>query len=328
MRLRPLIATAAALVAAVAASLVTAAPATAAPAVDATPTHLPRGADLAAPHLDGRTIVEGAVRIRVRPGGLVRLLGKAGTAYVVTVTSTNGLRGRLVRYTADGASTTIGRGDFYDAELSGDGARVLLTRTKLRPETRTVVEALDSTTGALSATTVVKGFASVLDATGDTAVLGSWAPHAATRRWTLSTGAVTRVARRTGYAADVAHDLLASYTDDPYDGGCTVVSRLSDPTVRLWRSCRERVEEFSTDGSHLALVDILSDGIGPGAVLVRTTSGTPVATYVLDRGWFGRMSFESPTTLVAEAFGPRRGAVVRCDAQACERASGYVRSLV
>ena len=46
------------------------------------PRNLPRGADVSIPHLEGKTIVDGAIRVRVKAPTL-RLLGKSGASYVV-----------------------------------------------------------------------------------------------------------------------------------------------------------------------------------------------------------------------------------------------------
>ncbi|WP_180933751.1 hypothetical protein [Nocardioides ungokensis] len=46
----------------------TAAPASAVPVTVLRPADLPRGPDVAIPHLEGRTVVDGSVRVRIRAG--------------------------------------------------------------------------------------------------------------------------------------------------------------------------------------------------------------------------------------------------------------------
>ena len=84
-----------AVVGALAATLV-AAPASAVPTMTIKPTKLSRGADVAIPHLEGKTVVDGSVRIKVK-APTVRLVGKSGTAYVVGTAGRTGRRPRAVR---------------------------------------------------------------------------------------------------------------------------------------------------------------------------------------------------------------------------------------
>ena len=81
------------------------------------------------------------------------------------------------------------------------------------------------------------------------------------------------VARNAGYAADLSADLFAAYTGRSYRNGCTVVRKVSTGQ-QVWKSCKERVAEFNADGTRMATIDLLSDGIGPGY----SRSATPPAT--------------------------------------------------
>ena len=137
--------------------------------------------------------------------------------------------------------------------------------------------------------------------------------------WTTSTNSVGVVARDSGYDGDLSADVLATYTKDPYQGGCTVVRTLSTG-AQLWKSCKERVEGFNADGSRIATVDILSDGIGPGYVAVRGSTGHKFGAYTV-KGWFGAIAFETTTAVLLETNGPRKAATVRCTDVGCERAS-------
>jgi hypothetical protein len=160
----------------------------------------------------------------------------------------------------------------------------------------------------------------VLDAQGTKVAIGGFDDDG-TQLWDTATDAVTVVSKRAGYRADLSLNLLASFTKDPYDGGCTVLSSITKPGKRLWQSCDDAVVAFSPDGSHMALAHILSDGLGPTAIDVRTAAGKAVGKYNVKNGWFGQLEFESADTLLLETSGPHKTATVRCKATACERAS-------
>jgi hypothetical protein len=185
-----------------------------------------------------------------------------------------------------------------------------------------VLRRYDTTTGDVTLKQKLPGYARVLDYDGSTAVVGGFGP-VWTSTWDLTDNSVHQVVRRAGYEADLATDRLAVFTKDPYQGGCTRVSTLSDPATALWRSCDEAVEAFSTDGSHLATIFILSDGIGPGSVTLRRTTGRKVGEYDAPF-YFGRIWFEDGSHVLADTFARTKGAVVRCDGDGCERATKVV----
>ena len=132
--------------------------------------------------------------------------------------------------------------------------------------------------------------------------------------------------RRFAGIADLGHDLLATYTEDPYLDGCTVLSRLSRPGRTLWTSCRERVESFDPDGTGIATVHILSDGVGPGRVSVRAVRGTLQARYDAEQ-WFGAIRWEDADTVLLDTNGTQY-ATVRCTLAACENATDPEPALV
>ena len=296
------------------AATLVAAPSSAVATTTLNPPKLPRGADVAIPHLEGKTIVDGATRIRIKAPTL-RLLGKSGTSYIVGTADPQGAHGQFFRVQPDGTRTKLGRADIFQTELSDDGQR--LVTTKVPSNRKTIVTVWSATSGDTVASRSFKGYASALDADTDRVLVGG---PGKTWLWTTSTDSVGVVAREAGYAGDLSADVLASYTKDPYQGGCTVVRKLSTG-AQLWKSCKERVEGFNADGSRMATIDILSDGIGPGYVAVRGSTGHKFGAYTVTRGWFGAIDFETTTAVLLETNGPRKAATVRCIDAGCERAS-------
>lgn len=280
------------------------------------PGSLPRGADVAIPHLEGKSVVDGDVRIQVR-GATVRLLGKSGAAYVVNTLNRDFTVSRLLRVGSDGSTTVLAEGDegeLAEPLLSSDGLRVLAVRYRGKS---TTVRAWSVATGQVEAKRLFRGFPSLLDARGDQVLLGVWGRG--TLSWDLSGDSVVRLTKRVGGAASLEDDLLSSYTADPYQGGCTVVSRISATGDTLWKSCQERVESFAPGGRRMVTVHLLSDGIGPNEASVRTLDGRLVARYTV-QGWFGALTFESSKALLLEINGKRRATTVRCVKDDCERA--------
>ncbi len=302
------------LVAGLVTSLV-AAPASAAAPTTLSPAKLPRGADVSIPHLEKKTIVDGAVRVRVK-APTVRLLGKSGTAYVVATANKSGGGGKILRVSADGTTTKLARSNAYMTDLSGDGQTLFASKV-LRNRT-TVVTVRSAMTGALVATRSFRGYVSALDAETDRVLVGSLRK---TWLWTTTTDSVGVVARLGGYEGDLSADVFAGYTKDPYNGGCSIVSRISTGE-QLWKSCKERVDSFNADASRMATIDLLSDGIGPTYVAVRSGSGHKLGAYLVKAGgWFGEIGFETNTALLLQTNAPRKAATVRCTDSGCERAS-------
>jgi hypothetical protein len=268
------------------------------------------------PHLEGRTVVDGDRRTRVR-GARVALVGWTERAYVVTRSNRAYTRHTTLRVRHDGTRRTLLRSTTADPSaltLSGDGEHLVVVDDRRAPR-RTTVTVRSARDGAVVARRAVRGSASVLDMEEGRLVLGAWGPGR-TWWWNALSGATKRIADRPGYAADISGNRLASYTRDPYDGGCSVATTLTGR--RLWRSCDERVAAFSPEGRRMATVHILSDGLGPTKVTARTARGGLVATY--RARWFGDVYWETESALLLDAHGTRRATVARCVADACERA--------
>ena len=300
--------------------LLAAAPASASvPTTEINPGALPRGEDVALPHMEGRVIVDGDTRVRVDAPRVV-LLGTSGDGYVVHTSGKDGYsRGRAFRVEPDGSTQLLARHTTAaDLLLTDDGDHLVRARTL--PKERTSVLVVDARTGDEVATRVFHRWVFSLDGDDGRVVLSSWTPVARTVWWHFESGTVRSIVGRTGGVADIGADRLGSYTGDPYAGGCYVLSTLSDPTDVLWRSCGERAVAFSPDGRKVALVGILDDGLGPTQVTVRRVSGgTVLARYATS--WFGEVRWESNDALLLDANGKRKSATVRCVLTDCERAS-------
>jgi hypothetical protein len=313
--------TTAALAAVMAGSLVAAPAAGAGEPVPTTrirPAALDRGADISVPYVRKRTIVDGPLRITL-DAPFVRLLGKAGSDYVVHVARADHSHARILRVTpSDERATLLNGVDGFSVHLSSDGSR--LANAVVRGTGRTIVKEWSATTGVLDVQRSFDGVVSILDFAGSTLVLGASGPA---RTFTFDVAALEthQLSKQQGYAASVAGDRLATYTGDPYHGGCTRVSKLTAPKVELWSSCRQRVERFSPTGRRVATVALLSDGVGPDVVRVLASRGRTLARYSVD-GWFAQLRWETDRRLLLDANGSRQFAVVRCVAADCQRATG------
>lgn len=282
------------------------------------PRDLPRGADVLIPHVeDDRVFVDGARRVEI-DADRVDLLGASGDAFLLSTTDDEGtsLR-RVVRLEPDGTTTVLLRGAAaYLVRLTADGSRLVQARVGMHRPWRTTISSWSARTGALRARHVIDGYADLVDADRRRAVLSS---GSRTFWFHLRSGRRTPIVARGASAGDIETDRLSTYTGDPYLGGCTVVSRLSRPRVALWRSCKERVHNFSPDGASMMTIDLLADGIGPSRVWVRRVRGDLVGRYVTD--WFGAIEWEDDDTVLLDVNGRHNSATVRCTAQACETAS-------
>lgn len=289
--------------------------------VEIRPGSLERGANPQIAFQDRKLILDGDVRIEVDVKNMW-LVGETGDGYLV-LTWGSGNRYQLRRVDTDGDLTVVRRGGpvLASAVLSDDGSRFATARAGRDEST---VRVYDATDGTLQASRVVRGSATVLDLDATRVVIGTWGPNR-TLSWNTTTDRRRVVVKKVGYAASIESDRIAWYTRDPYRNGCSVIAPLSDTGTRLWRSCRQRVAEFSADGGRLATIALLSDGIGPNEVQVREVEGT-----LLDRyraAWFGRIAFEDADTVLLHAFGEQKAAITRCTDAKCERASRLRRAI-
>jgi hypothetical protein len=278
---------------------------------------LDKGPAPTVPYVVDRVLHDGAVSVQL-PRGITRFLGKAGDDYLVQGYNQASALERVVRITPAGARTVLVEGtSLSDATLSPDGATFVASKTG--NSLRTTLRRFDAGTGAVTLRHKLDDYANVLDYDGTVAVVGGFS-KVGTALWDVNTDEVTQISTQPGVEADLAADRLARLTKDPSVGGCTVVSALSRPNKVLWRSCEEVVVAFSPDGSRIATVHILSDGLGPSRFTLRKTAGRKLAVYDAPY-YFGGIWFEDGRHILADAFAKTKGAIVRCDGDGCERAT-------
>jgi hypothetical protein len=216
---------------------------------------------------------------------------------------------------ADGTTTRLARANVYQTILSADGTRVV--GTKVVRSLKTIVTAWDATTGARLGQRTFAVYTTALDAQDVRILLGNGTKALL---WDTGTNVVVKVSRDAGYVGDLSGDVVGTFTKDPYDGGCSVVRRISTGE-RLWRSCTERVAAFNADATRIATIAILSDGPGLGRIDARTIAGKHLGRYQVKSGWFGEIRFETSTALLLDVNGARKAFTARCTGPACERAS-------
>ncbi len=289
----------------------------AAPSVTIHPAQLDRGPDVAGPHVEGRTLVDGSTRLTFHDP-VVTYLGRSGDRYVVHLMTRAGNRERVIAVGGGAPRRVLLRGvQPAEAILSDDGRDLLAARW--RPGTgTTTVRVLSARTGRPVAHRQLRGAVSLLDADASRVVLGGWRP-ARTLVWNYRSGSARLVNHHSGYLASLAAGRLASYTGDPYDGGCSVLTTLGGQ--RLSRSCSERVVAISPSGHRVATVGLLADGPGSSAAHVRRAAGGRELVEYRAPYVFGRISWEDDQTLLLDTLTTRKVATVRCVAEECERAS-------
>ena len=287
-----------------------------APTVSIHPAQLDRGPDVPGPHVEGRVLVDGSMRMAFRAPS-VTYLGKSGNRYYVHLMRRDGSHARVLWITPSEKQKVLVRGlSPALVWLSGDGRDLLSAPKQTAEETR--IEVVNARTGRPVATRTFAGGVSVLDADESRAVLGGWGPNR-TFWWNYRSDATRVINHRPGYAASIAADRLASYTRDPYLGGCSVLTTLSG--ARLSRSCSERVVAISPSGRRVATVGILSDGPGASAATVRRASGGAALVHYEAPYVFGWIRWQDDTTLLLDTFTTRKVTTVRCVLDSCERAS-------
>ncbi len=304
---------------ALAAPMLLSGPASAAPAqVTIKPGTLKRGPDEVGPHLHGTTIHDGTVRVKLKVGR-VRMLGKWNTAYVVVTGNRQWGNTKLVRVSKSGKTRLLVAGiDPFNAQLDADGNQVAYSYGDSTQKPTIGVYDL-----VQKKETDSRSFASLptlLDFDLSRVIASFWDFRIKTVTWDTVTDTVARVNRKQSNYASIANDLIGFFNKDPQAGGCQVLAHLTNQADRLWRSCKERIQDVSPNGRRLATIPLLSDGIGPADIMVRKAGGRALAHYSID-GWFGRIAWETDTRLLMESNGAVKAALVRCRIDVCNRAS-------
>lgn len=269
--------------------------------------------------VEGRTIVDGDLRIKVAAPH-VTMLGRHGEDYLVVATDAEYRRWRVARVTRDGTTSRVLGGPGYrpDLLLADGGGHLALNR--YTRDNRARLGIFDTTTGELVRERTFRRTVTPLDFGVRRMVLSEWGANPRQERtfwWNPFTNAVVKITDKPGYIADITAGRLGLSLGDPYQGGCQEVVRLSAPRTRLWHSCRDSVQSFSPAGKRMVTAHILTDGPGPFVVQVRGARGRVLDTY--RSKWFGLMGWESDRHLVLQAAGPRNVAMTRCTLSSCER---------
>ncbi|MBS2937466.1 hypothetical protein KDN32_06900 [Nocardioides sp. J2M5] len=306
--------TAAALVAALATGLGLVAPAgAAAPTTELQPQRLDRGPDVAVAHVEDFDFVAGDLRVDLA-GRVVRVIGESGDGWVVGTD-----RRRVIRIEPDGSTRTLLRKvDVTLTTLSEDGSRLVTLDHPARR--RTAVQTFSALDGSAGPERTFGGWPEVVTADERQVLVRH---DGRLVRWRTGPDRVRLVTRRLSALASIEHDLLETYTKDPYVGGCVRMVRLSDLADTVWRSCSQRVVALSPDGTRMLTVGILVDGLGPNEIDLRRTDGKRLATWTTN--WFGGWQWESPDAVLLQVNGQRKSSTVRCVLDACENASDPVK---
>lgn len=284
------------------------------------PGALPSGPETPLLHLVDRTIVDGDIEVDVTRARYVTLLGRSGDDYVVITSDRNFTNWRLQRVSSEGEQTVVagGRASQPNGRLADGGGHVVL---EIQRREGTVLWVVDAFTGRLVARRAF-GYVSVLDFGPRRMVLGQWEHRATPARtfwWNPFNDRTPRIARHSGYIADVSADRVGVLLGDPYRGGCQKVMTLSRPRTTLWRSCTDLALSISPGGERMVSADILVDGPGPNMIQVRAQRGRVLDTYRSQ--WFGALHWENDRRLLLQVAGRKVAAMARCTVRRCERIS-------
>ena len=292
----------------------------AAPTVELQPRQLERGADIAVPHIEDCDFVDGDRRVEL-PGTVARIVGESGDGWLVATGNVDRNRNRrVVRVAADDTVTDVLRNiDTSTVILSADGTTLAWQRF-VRKGRKVITYAASAADGAVLGSKGPNRHYRLLDVDASRVLVGGGNRVV---EWTIDSGRSRTIVKKMAGLASFEHDRLAIYTKDPYSGGCQKLVKLSKPRVKVWKSCRSRVAALSPDGTQMLTFHILTDGLGPGEIDLRTSGGTRLATY--STNWFSSWGWEAPGTLLLDVNGKRKSAIVRCTLDACENATDPVK---
>lgn len=288
------------------------------PGTTLSPGALERGADTPLLHMAEEVIVDGASRVPVKGLPHVRLLGRAGSDYVVEAATSDYTRYTIRLVHPDGTRRILQR---YvqprEVLVSADGRRLALVTVGVPTRVRVVKT---RTAELVARRSFPSPGAKVSDFDGRRLVVGSY--DGPTWWWDTETGTLTKIVDRLAFA-DISADRLVVLTPNPRnpDAFCQRTVRLSRPGVVLWRSCQDIPAEFSPNGHKMITWYINEDGIGPGVLQVRRQDGTVLRTFRAPL-FFGFTVWESNSRVLLQPVGTTYVAAVRCVlGDGCERAS-------
>ena len=236
---------------ALAAPLLAAAPSSAAPPdVTIKPGTLTRGPDVSGVHLEGKTIVDGDVRVTLK-APRVLLYGKSDDVYVAATGDKEWGNVKLWQVTASGATKQLAKFiDPFNTLLDADGGQVAYSYGDSTSKPTIAVYDL-----ALKSEVSVNAFASLptlLDF-DEGSVVASFADFKVkTIRWDTVSDETVRLNTKFSNFASQAHNLLGFFSKDPFNGGCQVLAHLDDLTTRaldqLRRADRGRLARRQAGG--------------------------------------------------------------------------------
>ena len=293
----------------------------AAPTVMVKPAELDRGANPAIPRVLGTTILDGAHRIELTDVAEVQLYGTSAGDYVVGTFGNAGGASRIERVAPDGSRETIKHHIRGNVDLSADGLQVF--ESILRDDQTTRVTVRDALTGAQQSRRRFPGYVQVLVADAGRAVLGSGAPYR-TFWWTPETDRTSMISHREGYFADIRADRVATIKISGPENACSALTSLSDRHTTLWRSCEQAILVSSPNGRRVLTRWIMQDGPN-NTFSVHRADGRRLVTY-RSAGSFGSATWETNRRALLTTYGTKRGSIVRCQLDACERASKRMRA--
>ena len=244
--------------------------------------------------------------------GVLTLVGRARSGYVVLTTTDSGSATTLRRVRTDGSTVTlhaVGRRYASDAHVSPDGRRVAYTTTG---RTSTTVFVRKSRDGSLLARKSYAGFSEVL--AHRQRVLLSGFSTGVVRWFDPATRSTVVLDSPPLASADLRHDRAVQIVEDPvngFDGICLVYARLSDPTDTRWRSCTEKPLATSPNGRRMVTTNIAADGLGTGVLQVRDAETFAVSATLRTSGYFGQLHWEDDNSFVVFTWRKGRAAMVR-----------------
>src|SRR3954447_25443509 len=203
---------------ALAAPLLGAAAADAAPTIAIKPGKIARGPDIAVPHLDDKTVVDGSVRVQAR-SPRVLLYGKWHDHYIAATGDREWGNVKLVRIAQSGKVKVLRKFiDPFQTMLDAEADQVVYSYGDSTQKPTLAVYDL-----GLGREVSVNTFASLpelleFDEGLVVASFGSFKVKTIT--WDTVIDETNRVNAKFGNFASKAHDLLGFYSKDPDQGGC------------------------------------------------------------------------------------------------------------